>query len=180
MKVKKGFLREWLPYIGIILVILIIRQFLFTPVKVDGDSMLPNLKDRERLIVTGIGKIERFDTVIFKVSEKEKYVKRVVGLPGETVFYKEDTLYINGKKVREPFLDKEKEKAKIEGKTYTPDFSYGNEGNLAIIPDNHYFVMGDNRRNSTDSRMIGLVEKNLQFKKVVLRYWPMERFGRIE
>jgi signal peptidase I len=156
MAKKKNETFEWIKSLGVALVIVfIVRAFLFTPILVDGASMNTTLHDQDRMIVSKIGEPERFDIVVFHANEKQDYIKRVIGLPGDKIEYKNDTLYVNGKAYEEPYLDEQKEK--IDG-DLTMSFKLENTAvGQATVPEGHLFVMGDNRRNSTDSRMIGAV-----------------------
>src|SRR5690606_9678865 len=100
---KKSELWEWIKILTIAAALAaVIRFFLFTPIIVDGESMMPTLEDRDRMIVNKLsyklGDIDRFDIVVFKVSDKKDYIKRVIGLPGEYIEYKNDTLYVDGVK----------------------------------------------------------------------------------
>ena len=110
-KKEKNELWEWIKALLIAFVIaVVIRYVLFTPIVVDGESMMPTLNDGDRMIVNKIGyKIggpDRFDIVVFHAPEGKDYIKRVIGLPGDTIEYKDDQLYINGKAYDEPYLDK--------------------------------------------------------------------------
>lgn len=105
----KQFTKEWGPFILFLIALGLVRLFLIQPVSVDGHSMDPTLADGERLIVLRTAKIDRFDIVVAKEKEGNKtkeIVKRVIGLPGDTITYKDDVLYVNGKKTSEPYLDK--------------------------------------------------------------------------
>ena len=105
----KQFIKEWGPSILFLIALGLVRLFLIQPVSVDGHSMDPTLADGERLIVLRTAKIDRFDIVVAKEKEGNKtkeIVKRVIGLPGDTITYKDDVLYVNGKKTSEPSLDK--------------------------------------------------------------------------
>ncbi|MCV0025169.1 signal peptidase I [Bacillus halotolerans] len=152
---------EWGKAIVIaVLLALIIRHFLFEPYLVEGSSMYPTLHDGERLFVNKtvhyIGELERGDIVIINgETSKIHYVKRLIGKPGETVEMKDDTLYINGKKVAEPYLSKNKKEAEKLGVSLTGDFG------PVKVPKGKYFVMGDNRLNSMDSRNgLGLIAED--------------------
>lgn len=100
----KHFIKEWGPLILFFLILILSRAFIWQPVKVDGHSMDPTLADGERLIVLSTTSIDRFDIVVAKETENGKtkeIVKRVIGMPGDTITYKNDVLYVNGKKVDE-------------------------------------------------------------------------------
>ncbi|MGR3764130.1 signal peptidase I [Rossellomorea sp. NS-SX7] len=156
MSKKKNETLEWLKSLVVAFVIvLIVRTFLFTPILVDGASMNTTLHDHERMIVSKLGEPERFDIVVFHANEKQDYIKRVIGLPGDKIEYKNDILYVNGKAYKEPYLDDQKET--IEG-DLTKSFTLEDTAvRQATVPQGHVFVMGDNRQNSTDSRMIGAI-----------------------
>lgn len=157
----------------------IIRIFFFAPIIVDGPSMQPTLHDRDQMIVNKLkyrfSKPERFDIVVFHASVQKDFIKRVIGLPGEHVRVKDNTLYINGKEVEEPFLQETKEKMKPY-QTLTNDFKLEDlPGNYQVIPENHVLVLGDNRVNSTDSRMFGVVSMDQIVGRTSLIYWPFHR-----
>lgn len=156
---KKSAVLDWAKAIIIAVILaVLIRNFLFAPYVVDGESMNPTLHDRERIFVNMtvkyISEFKRGQIVVLN-GENEHYVKRIIGLPGDTVQMKNDQLYINGKKVSEPYLAANKKQAKQEGfDDLTDDFG------PVKVPDDKYFVMGDNRRNSMDSRNgLGLFTK---------------------
>ena len=172
---EKNELWEWTKALLIAFAIAaFIRYFLFTPIAVDGESMMPTLHDGDRMIVNKIGyKIgepERFDIVVFHAPEQKNYIKRVIGLPGETLEYKDDQLYINGEPIDEPYLDAYK--AQITEGTLTEDFTLQDYVNLDVIPEGYVFVMGDNRRYSKDSRHIGIVEQKEIIGNTSLIFWP--------
>lgn len=161
------YLKEIIPYIIIILVVVFIRSFIATPVKVDGSSMVPNLEDKDILILNKLDKnYKRFDIVVVEYNGT-KLVKRIVGLPEEHVEYKNNKLYVNGKVIKENFIDKE-----------TKDFTINYLG-YNKIPKNYYFVIGDNRQNSMDSRMIGFINKEDIVGTTSFRIWPINKIGNI-
>lgn len=156
-------MKEIAPYILIILSIIIIRSFIITPVRVSGTSMDPTLKEGEILILKKYDKsYERYDIVVLKHWD-DKLIKRIIGLPGETIEYKDNKLYINGKETKDVIT------------TGTEDFSF--EGK---IPEGYYFVLGDNRKNSADSRSLGLFTKEDIEGTTTFALFPFESFGFIE
>lgn len=158
------FLKEIIPYIVIIVVVVLIRSFIVTPVQVDGESMYPTLDDKEILILKKYdNSYERFDIVVFDYNNS-KLVKRIIGLPGETVAYKDNELYINGEKFED-----------VDLKVITSDFELS-----AVIPDDYYFVLGDNRNNSIDSRRIGLISKNDILGTTNFSIFPFNKFGFVD
>ncbi|MFC0189415.1 signal peptidase I [Fictibacillus aquaticus] len=171
---KKKQTYEWiLSLLGALLLAVIIRSFFFSPIVVDGESMNPTLQDKDRMIVTKIGEYERFDIIVFHAPDGRDYIKRVIGLPGDRIEYKDDVLYVNGKTYDEPYLKEYKERLS-EG-TLTDSFTLketpvGSE----TVPKDHLFVLGDNRRDSEDSREIGAIP----FKKVIgttnIVYFPID------
>lgn len=141
--------KEISSYVLIIIIVFLIRWFIISPARVDGISMLPNLSNGDYLLVEKFDKnFQRFDIVVVKTKNNE-IVKRVIGLPGEKIEYKDETLYVNDKIVNEKFM---------KGSS-TEDFSITSLG-VKKIPDGYYLVMGDNRAVSMDSRMIGLIKKS--------------------
>lgn len=160
----------------------LIRFFLFTPIVVDGESMMPTLEDGDRMIVNKIGyevgEPDRYDIVVFHAPEEKDYIKRVIGLPGDHVAYKNDQLYINGEPQEEPYLDLKKEEI-IEG-VLTEDFTLEDYAQVSVIPEGYVFVMGDNRRYSKDSRMIGLVSMEEIIGSTNVIFWPPSEMGLVE
>ena len=157
----------------------IIRYFLFTPIVVDGESMMPTLEDGDKMIVNKIGytigEPERFDIVVFHAPEQKDYIKRVIGLPGDHIEYRDDQLFINGEAYDEPYLDEYKE-AVTDG-TLTEDFTLEDKIQRETVPEGHVFVMGDNRRFSKDSRHIGVIPFDEIIGSTSLIFWPMEDIG---
>ncbi len=166
------FLKDIFPYVLIIILVVLIRTFIVTPAQVDGSSMKPTLSDNNLVILNKLdyrlNDIKRFDVVVVDI-KTEKIIKRVIGLPGDTVSYKNKTLYINGKKVEENFTHTND----------TRDFKLGDIG-YQKIPGDKYFVVGDNRNNSMDSRMIGLVDKDQILGSVSFRFFPFNKIGKVK
>lgn len=168
---------EWLKALGIgIIIFAFIRAFFFSNYEVEGESMMPTLQDGNKLVVNKIGyqigDLNRFDVIVFHANEKEDYVKRIVGLPGDKIEYKGDQLYINGKLIKEPFLDKYREKT-IGGRL-TGDFTLNEITGEDTVPEGRLFVLGDNRLGSWDSRHFGFISVDQVVGKVNLRYWPLD------
>lgn len=177
---KKNELWEWTKALLIAFgVAAIIRMFLFTPIVVDGESMIPTLGDGDKMIVNKIGytigKPDRFDIIVFHAPEQKDYIKRVIGLPGDEVKYEDDVLYINGEPYEEPYLDPLKEQA--TDMPLTEDFTLEGKIGEVTVPENHVFVLGDNRRRSKDSRHIGPVSMEEIIGSTKLVFWPLEDFG---
>lgn len=167
----KKVIKELIPYVIIFIVVILIRSFLATPVIVSGSSMVPNFHNGEVLILSKISyklsNINRFDVVVIKPEkEKEEIIKRVIGLPGEHVSYKNNKLYINDKEEKENFKSFD-----------TDDFNLEEVCSCTVIPEDKYLVLGDNRPISKDSRRIGLIDKDSIEGKVVFRIWPFSSFG---
>lgn len=156
------FIKSIIPYVIILVVVVVVRTFIVTPVSVDGSSMYPNLKNGNILLLKKFDKsYERFDIVVLHYG-KDRLVKRVIGLPGEHVEYRDSKLYINGEQVDEPMISVSTSNFKLE------DIGYD------AIPDDYYFVVGDNRGVSKDSRIIGLVHKKDIVGTTSFSLWPFK------
>lgn len=168
---------EWLKALGIGLIIFVfIRTFFFSNYVVEGESMMPTLEEGNKLVVNKIGytigEIDRFDVIVFHANEKEDYVKRVIGLPGDHIAYINDQLYINGKVQVEPYLDKYRNTVPY-GQPLTGDFDIAELWEEEKVPEGMLFVLGDNRQQSWDSRHFGFVPIERVVGEVDLRYWPL-------
>ncbi|MRX73529.1 signal peptidase I [Bacillus lacus] len=153
--------RRWLmsAICGLVL-ILVGKSFIFTEYKVEGISMQPTLEEGRYLSINRLSHlfvpVKRFDVVVFLAPHtRENYVKRIIGLPGDSLEYKNDQLYVNGVLMNEPFLLQEKDK--LPGSRMTGNFSLKDISHHRTIPKGHFFVAGDNRLYSRDSRHFGLV-----------------------
>ena len=162
------FIKEISVYVIIILIIILLKMYVISPIRVNGTSMDPTLENGDIMILNKIGyritKIKRFDIVVIKYKD-ELLIKRVIGLPGEKIKYVNNTLYVNGKKLDEEF-----------DKTYTYNFSLKEIGSTTV-PDDSYFVLGDNREVSKDSRSIGFIDREDIVGKSSLTLFPVNRFG---
>jgi signal peptidase I len=165
-----GKLRIWLRDLTISIVVsFFIITFLYQPVKVEGTSMAPRLRDQDRLFINKFAynfeKIERDDVVVFYYPRdiQKSYIKRVIGLPGDTVRIEDGQVLVNGKPLGEP---------------YVPDRYRDVRSMDALkVPEGEYFVMGDHRSISSDSRDFGPVERKLIYGKAAFVYWPKEEIG---
>ena len=161
----KKFIKELIPYIVIIIVVVLIRSYIITPVIVVGDSMVPTLKDNQILLLNKIdyrfNEIERYDIVVIKVGKSE-IIKRVIGLPGENIEYKNNALYING--------HEEKTIYNFD----TDDFKLEEICKCDKIPQDKYLVLGDNRTVSSDSRIMGLIDETDILGNVKISLWPIK------
>ena len=166
----KKIVKELYPYVVIVIVVVLFRTFIATPVRVDGDSMKDTLYNGDILILNKLSKAyERFDIVVIDYNNT-KLVKRIIGLPGENIEYKDNELYINGIKSDD-----------IET-SRTSNFSLKELYAIDKIPNNYYFVMGDNRGNSLDSRdyRVGLIKKEDIVGKTIFRLFPFNKIGTIK
>jgi signal peptidase I len=176
---------EWVKAIAIAaLLVVVIRYFLFAPFIVDGPSMEPNFYTGERLIVNkliyDIRAPKRGEVVVFEVPEEGRdFIKRVIGVPGDKVKYEGDDLYINGKKVDEPYLKESIAAAKAKGELFNKpglDTNFPNENfKTDVVPEGMVLAFGDNRQNSRDSRMIGFVPFDRIVGRADVIFWPLDK-----
>lgn len=161
-------IKEISTYLIIVLIVVLIRTFIITPVRVNGNSMKPTLFDREILLLTKNNRnIKRFDIIVLKF-EGERLVKRVVGLPGEHLKYVNNQLYINDNLIEDSYSN-----------AITISFDIKELG-YEVVPDNHYFVLGDNRSESKDSRFFGMVDIDDIVGKTKFRLYPFKRIGMVK
>ncbi|WP_171016693.1 signal peptidase I [Pseudalkalibacillus caeni] len=177
METNRNPVWDWIKAFSIAVILaVVIREFLFTNYIVHGESMMPTIQDGNRLIINkigyNVGNPDRFDLIVFHANEEEDYIKRVIGLPGDTIEYRDDVLYINGKAVEEPYL--ERYKKQVLNGNLTENFTLEEKTGRKVVPEGHLFLLGDNRLHSYDSRHIGFVEMDKVVGKVNLRYWPLE------
>lgn len=171
-KLKKE-LVEWLSALVIgFVVVSFIRSFVATNYEVIGKSMMPTLHDQDKVVISKLSSIRRMDIVIFHSKEKEDYVKRVIGLPGDTISYENDELFINDQKVEEPFLSSYAAYENLE-ENFTEDFELQELTGSMTVPPGKLFVLGDNRISSLDSRYFHFIDKKDVIGEVKLIYWPI-------
>lgn len=179
---SNGFVRELMEYIVTFLVVLVVmlgvRHFVVAPFQVDGHSMDYTLSDHERLFMWRQGSLDHFDVITFHPPQKEDtlYVKRVIGLPGDHIEYKHDTLYLNGQAIEEPYLAQKKEET--QG-LFTQDFTLEELTGESTVPEGMMFVLGDNRRNSVDSRRFGFVSQSALEGRAFFKFWPLSHIGKL-
>ncbi len=163
---KMKYLEEAMPYIIILMVVILIRTFIVTPIKVNGQSMYDTLNGSEIMILWRTKDIQRYDIVVADLIENGKktdtLIKRVYGLPGETISCEDGVIYINGKKTDDSYA---------YGKT--DDF-----GSITLGSD-EYFLLGDNRGVSLDSRIFGPINKKHIDGKTDFIIWPFKKFGKV-
>jgi signal peptidase I len=159
-----------------VLIAVVLIVFIYQPVKVEGTSMMPTLTDQERIFINkftyrfGLGSIERGDTVVFWYPQdtSKSYIKRVIGLPGDRVRVDEGHVYVNGRELIESYVPPENR-----------DDSTWRDGHEITVPADRYFVLGDHRNQSSDSRMWGWVPRENIYGKAVFVYWPLDKMGRV-
>lgn len=157
-------IKEVIPYIVIVVVVVLIRTFIITPVRVDGDSMKNTLKNGDILLLYKLSSIDRFDIIVLdEEKDNEKIIKRVIGLPGETVAIKKGKIYINDKVIDDEYAYGE-----------TTDY------NKVTLKDDEYFILGDNRLISKDSRYFGPIKDNEIKGKIVFRLFPFTKIGMVQ
>ena len=167
---RKRMVHSWLRDLVISVVVsAFIIIFLYQPVRVEGTSMLPMLEDQDRLFINKmaykIGDIHRGDVVVFLYphDRTKSYIKRVIALPGDDLRIDRGQVYVNGHAIKEKYVP-----ARFADDRSQPGL---------VIPDNEYFVMGDHRSISSDSRDFGPVERDLIYGKAAFVYWPVDQAG---
>ncbi|HFU4467054.1 TPA: signal peptidase I [Streptococcus suis] len=196
-----SFLAEWGPLILFMLAIFASRYFIWDPVSVDGHSMDPTLQHQEKLVMFKTTSIDRFDIVVASETDSDGteklIVKRVVGMPGDTIRYENDVLYINDQEVDEPYLDEylaafQKDKLQEEysynkqfqavaqaAQAFTQDAN-GYVDFTVTVPEGQYYLLGDDRLVSLDSRSVGSFARDKIKGEVVFRFWPFNRIGTVD
>lgn len=166
----REFIIDTSKYILTVVFVIFIVMYVATVQQIVGPSMDPTFKDQDIVILNKfhyrLFEIKRFDIVSLKYEDTKYLIKRVIGMPGEKVEYKNNILFINGKEIKEEFLSET---------VTTENFSLTSLG-YERIPEKMYLVLGDNRENSLDSREIGLISEDEIMGKVNLRIWPINKF----
>jgi signal peptidase I len=171
LRVSSGFgvwLRDLIISLAISAFIII---FLYQPVKVEGTSMMPSLVDQERIFVNKfvyrLEPIERDDIVVFRYpyDPSKSYIKRVIGMAGDRIRIDAGQVYVNGEALDESYVPSE----------YTDSRTFPE----VVVPANSYYVLGDHRSMSDDSRNFGPVNQSFIYGKAVFGYWPMDKLGRV-
>lgn len=155
--------KEIIPYLIIIVVVILIRTFIITPVRVDGASMDKTLENGQILLLYKLGSIKRFDIVVLDEEiEDEIIIKRIIGMPNDTVEIKNGKIYVNDEEIEE-------------------EYAYGQTSDYdkITLKDDEYFILGDNRPISKDSRYFGPVKEDEIIGKIIFRLWPINKFGTI-
>ncbi len=156
------FINELIPYVVILVVVVIIRTFFITPIVVSGPSMQPTLDGGEVMILNKRGTLDRFDVVVVD-NVTEDIIKRIIAMPGETISCEEGIVYVNGRR---------------QDESYSKGITYSFE--KITLADDEYFVMGDNRQDSKDSRVIGPIKKDMIKGTTNLIILPFNKIGKIE
>jgi len=157
-------------------IFVVVYLFLFQPHQVKGNSMFPNFHDGEYILTDKIsyrlGLPRRGDVIVFKAPKNEEvdYIKRIIGLPGDEVKLENNSMYINQKRLDESYLPSDY--VSLPG-------SFLGENVPVRVPEGQYFVLGDNRNHSSDSREWGMVKRDEIIGKAFFRYWPINRVGAI-
>ena len=161
------FLKSIFPYLVILLIVILIRSFLITPIKVNGQSMYDTLEGDEIMLLFKAGEINRYDMVVADLivdgHKDDTLIKRVYGLPGETIKCENGTIYINDRAIEDPYAT-----------NITSDFE------AVTLGGDEYFLLGDNRSISLDSRIIGPIHRKDIEGHTNFVIWPFSKFGTVE
>ena len=164
----RAWARDLVAALGLAMVIIV---FFYQPVKVEGTSMAPLISDQERIFINKFvyrfEPIGRGDVVVFwyPLDRSKSFIKRVVGLPGDMVDIRDGHVYINGQYLEEPYVP--------------PRYEDNSDFGPSRVPAGEYFVLGDHRISSNDSRIFGYVPASYIYGKAVFAYWPVTQFGAI-
>lgn len=157
-------IKNLIPYIIIVVVVVFVRVFIMTPVKVNGTSMYPTLNGNEIMILNKLTKIDRFDIVVLKRNgDDDNLIKRIIGMPGDTVEIKDNKIFINDKEYEDPYGF---------GVTYNID--------KVKLGEEEYFILGDNRQISLDSRVFGKIHRSEIKGTTNFVIYPFKSFGKVK
>lgn len=166
--------------ITVIIMVIIIRgffAFVAAPFVVDGQSMYATLHDKDRMWMMRNREIDRFDVVVFPAPNKDAlYIKRVIGVPGDTIEYRDDHLILNGETLTEPYLKPYED----QFEPFTYDFTLEEVSGEKVVPEGKYFVLGDNRRNSVDGRAFGFIDMDAIEGEADVIWWPLSRLHNLD
>jgi signal peptidase I len=154
-------------------IVLLLRGFLFIPVEVTGQSMESTLMQSDLIIMERFSTIKRFDVVVIRLKDAETLVKRVIGLPGDSIKFQDNQLYVNDQKVKEPFLANNLKNYHQQA-PFTNDFTLETVIGKTHLDEGEYFVLGDNRPYSRDSRLFGVVHEEDILGKGLFVYYPFQ------
>lgn len=164
----KEFMLDSFKFIIVFIILLVLMVYVVSITQVVGSSMDSTLKNQDVLLLNKAKyrffDVKRGDLISFTYEDTKYLIKRVIGLPGDTIEIKNNQLYINGQQYEEKYVEHKE----------TPDFSITELG-VQKVPEDSYFVLGDNRSNSLDSRKIGFVNKEQIIGEVFLRFWPLNK-----
>ncbi|MHC9533574.1 signal peptidase I [Dellaglioa sp. L3N] len=191
-KIVKEIMSWVIPVVVGLIIAMLLKTFVVTMVRVDGPSMQPNLVNNEHVAVVKVIDVKRFSTVVFdaygvdpNATDGQEYVKRVIGMPGDTVAFKNDHVYVNGKKISEPYIstDQKTVGTRVQGldaKNWTfsslaMDNKWTRDGTATKVPAGKYFVLGDHRSVSNDSRYWGFVDESKIQGVVKVPFWNFNK-----
>jgi signal peptidase I len=160
-----------------VLIAVVLIVFIYQPVKVEGTSMQPTLSDKERIFINkftyrfGLGGIEHGDTVVFWYPEDatKSYIKRVIGIPGDRIRIDSGQVFVNDQPLVEDYVEED----------FRDQMSWPSNHHDRVVPQSQYFVLGDHRSSSSDSRSWGFVPRENIYGKAVFAYWPLQKLGRL-
>ncbi len=160
-----------------VLIAVVLIVFIYQPVKVEGTSMQPTLSDKERIFINkftyqfGLGGIERGDTVVFRYPDdiSKSYIKRIIGIPGDRIRIDSGQVFVNDQALVEDYVEED----------FRDQISWPSNHRDCVVPPREYFVLGDHRSSSSDSRSWGFVPRENIYGKAVFAYWPLQKLGRL-
>jgi len=173
---------SWLKAIVIALaIVFVVRSFIVTPSMVKGHSMQPNLSDGDRIIISKMSSFDRLDVIAFHApapNQADNYVKRIIGMPGDRIEIENGLLFIDDEFYGEILSDEFRVLGLTEEEILSDVFMLEESNNHRVVPEGTYFVMGDNRNHSFDSRQFGVIHEDSIIGEVVFRFWPLDSIGR--